>query len=92
MAKSKTLKLEAGAKIRIKEGVSMPETPELSIAGWTGIVVESQGRGDALKYIVQWDEASLAQIPESYRTKCESQGVCHDMACLSASHVESVLS
>ena len=69
----------------------MPEAPDLSIGGWTGSVVESQGRGDALKYIVHWDNATAARVPAAYQAKCESQGLCTDMVCLSAADIEPAL-
>ena len=66
----------------------MPENESLSIGGWTGMIIESSGRGDAMKYIIQWDAATQAKIPESYKTQCESQNLCTDMACINAADVE----
>src|SRR5262245_18850130 len=55
MAKSKSSKLSAGTPIRVNQGVTMPEFPQVDISGWTGAVSESQGRGADIKYIVEWD-------------------------------------
>lgn len=68
----------------------MPEFSELSIAGWTGEVVEATGSGDKLKYIVEWDAATLTKIPDAYKQQCESQNLCTEMACLGAADVEEV--
>jgi hypothetical protein len=90
MAKRKPSKLAAGAAIRVRDGVLMPEFAELPIGGWSGRVVESTGSGDKLKYIVEWDAPTQDRIPDAYKQQCESQGLCTDMACLVAADVEAV--
>lgn len=89
MASRKHSKLTTGAAVRVKPGVAMPEFPEVDISGWTGVISESQGRGGDVKYIVEWDGATLARMPEAYRARCESQGLYHGMACLPGGDVES---
>lgn len=90
MASSKFSKLSAGARIRVHDGVSMPEFAGVDISGWTGSIVESQGRGADIKYIVEWDADALARMPESYRRHCDSQGLYAGMACLPGSDVSAV--
>lgn len=87
MAKSKTSKLGAGARIRVNDGVSMPEFAEIDISGWTGSVAESQGKGADVKYIVEWDAATLARMPDAYRQHCDAQGLYAGMACLAGGDV-----
>ena len=65
----------------------MPEFPDVDISGWTGSVAESQGRGADVKYIVEWDAATLVRMPESYRQHCESHGLYAGMACLPGQEV-----
>jgi hypothetical protein len=89
MAKSKTSKLGAGARIRVNDGVSMPEFADIDISGWTGSVAESQGRGPDVKYIVEWDAATLSRMPESYRRHCDAHGLYAGMACLPGQDVAS---
>jgi len=88
MAKRKPSKLPAGSPVKVREGVTMPEFPELVIGGWTGKVIESQGSGEKLKYILEWDAAIQAQLPAAYTQQCESQGLCTDMVCLNAADLE----
>ena len=88
MGKAKSSKLAAGSPVRVVSGVAMPEFPAVDISGWTGSVCESQGKGDAMKYIIEWDAAALSQMPAEYREHCDLQGLCHEMACLPAATLE----
>jgi len=82
MAKSKNSKLGAGARIRVNDGICMPEFADVDISGWTGFVAESQGKGADVKYIVEWDAATLARMPDAYRQHCDAHGLYAGMACL----------
>lgn len=82
MAKSKSSKLGPGSPIRVNDGVTMPEFPQVGIAGWTGAVIESQGRGADIKYIVEWDSATCSRMPSEYVAYCEQHGLTAQMACL----------
>ena len=89
MAKKKTSdELAAGTRIRIKSGTMVPEFPEIACGGWTGTVVEASGKKPNTKYVIEWDDATLAAIPEAYVRACEAQGLYHRMACLEGSTVE----
>lgn len=87
MAKKKASRSFEGQTIRVKDGVTMPEFAEVSIAGWTGTIVES-GAGDAPQLIIEWDAASMAKMPESYNAHCDAQGLYSGMACLPFDQVE----
>lgn len=87
MSPKKSTKLSAGATISVNDGVTVPEFPEIDASGWTGMVLEAQGRGATLKYIIEWDDATLAKIPQHYVDHCESNGLLHSMACFPASDV-----
>ena len=89
MAKRKASRSWEGQSIRVKDGVTMPEFAEVSIAGWTGTIVES-GAGDTPPLIVEWDSASLAKLPARYQEHCDSQGLYSGMACLPFDQVEIV--
>lgn len=88
MPRGKTSKPTAGQRVRVVEGVTMPEFPDLSIAGWEGVVMETSGSGSKMKVILEWDAGALSVMPEHYRNHCESQGLVSAMACLPASAVE----
>lgn len=83
MAKKATGKLKAGAKICVKPGMTAPELPDVSIAGWTGVISETAGKKSDPKYMVEWDEATLAQMPATYVQLCEDKQLYYRMACLS---------
>lgn len=88
MAKQKSRKLAAGAAVRVKSGVNLPEFPQQPIGGWTGTVAEQRGRGADLQYIIEWDEATIAAMPQSYRDHCETHHLFFRMVCLAADQVE----
>lgn len=88
MAKRGQPILESGTAVRVKDGVSLPEFPEVSIAGWTGEIIESKGRGAKLQYIVQWDRATIDQMSQAYRDQCEERGLFFEMVCLPRDQVE----
>lgn len=88
MAKRKAAKVGSGTKVRVKEGVEMPEFSGLSIAGWEGTVLETQGKGPDQNIILEWSQTSLDQMPQAYKDHCESQGLFFGMACLPLSTLE----
>ncbi|MBX3439771.1 MAG: hypothetical protein KF861_19935 [Planctomycetaceae bacterium] len=87
MANKKSGKLAPGATVRVLDGVTLPEFPQQSIAGWTGAIAEQKGRGADIQYIIEWDDATVDAMPESYRAHCEQHGLYFKMACLPASQV-----
>lgn len=87
MGKRRSSKPSAGDRVRVNEGVTMPEFPTLEIGGWLATVAETQGRGASAKVILLWDHSAIAVMPEEYRSQCESQNMLHTMACLMMSDV-----
>ena len=87
MAKRQSSKPKAGQRVRVKDGITMPEYPDIDIAGWTGMVLETQGRGSDSKVILEWDDPALEAMPASYREECESKQMLYTMACLAMSDV-----
>lgn len=89
MAKKKTVAgLPTGTLVRVKQGVMSPEFPEVSIAGWTGSVMESTGKPPTMSYIVEWDQQTLSAMPAEYVQKCEAQQLYHRMASLAETDLE----
>jgi hypothetical protein len=90
MAKKKSAGGLDGSRIRVKPGVQSPEFPEISLAGWTGVVTELTGKAPDQKVIIEWDSQTLAAMPAEYISKCESGQLYHVMASLNESDVEAV--
>jgi hypothetical protein len=88
MVNKKSDELAVGANVRVKAGTTMPEFPDVACGGWTGKIVETSGKKPNTKYFVEWDEATLGSMPESYLKLCEAQGLYHRMACLDGSVFE----
>jgi len=88
--KKPTVKLKVGSRIRVLESVVSPDFKDVSFAGWTGRIVEMSGKKPPLKYFIEWDEPVVAQMPESYVSRCEQQQIYYRWACLSDADFESV--
>jgi hypothetical protein len=91
MAKKKATGGLEGTRIRVKPGVNSSEFPEISLAGWSGTVVESSGKPPIQSIIVEWDATTLSSMPVDYLSKCESQQLYHVMASLAAADVEPLI-
>ena len=88
MGKRKSGRHPLGTKIRVKAGVNSPDFPEISFAGWTGTLVEYSGKKAAPKLMIEWDKATLSEMPPAYLEQCEEKQLYHLMACLEQEHVE----
>ena len=87
---AKKTKLAAGARIRLKPVVKIPEVPEVDAQGWSGRIVESKGRGASLQYIIEWDEETEANMPKEFVEACEQASLFYKMACLPHTDVEAI--
>lgn len=88
MSAPKPAKLAAGSPIRIKPGVTIPEFPDVEAGGWTAMVVETKGKGADMKCIVEWDDATISRIPQSYKDHCEKIGLYYMMACFAMTDID----
>ncbi|HUG90855.1 MAG TPA: hypothetical protein VML55_08485 [Planctomycetaceae bacterium] len=79
---------DVGASVRVKPGVTAPEFPDVSCAGWTGRVAERVGKKADPKYVVAWDEATLAALPPGYRERCEQKSLLFEMSCFAADELD----
>ena len=86
--KKATSKLAAGARIRIKPGVTVPEFPDVVCAGWTGSISELIGKKTDPKYVIEWDDSVVAAMPPAYIAKCEESGLYYRMACFTSDDIE----
>lgn len=84
MGKKASSAIKAGSNIQVKEGVCVPEFPEICCEGWTGMVVEVRGKKVSERtYILEWDDETVNKMPSAYKSQCEEQGFFFKMACLS---------
>ncbi len=88
MSAPKQAKLAAGSRITIKPGVTIPEFPDVDAGGWSGMVVETKGKGADMKCIVEWDDQTVGLIPQSYKDHCEKTGLYFMMACFPLSEID----
>ena len=79
-----------GSQVKIKEGVSAPDLPEFTLAGWTGTVMERAGKKNARKYMIEWDQSTLDRMPPKYLKQCQEQKLYHLMVCLTGDALETV--
>ena len=77
-----------GDHVRVKSGVVAPELADVSCAGWTGRIMERVGKKAEPKYVVGWDESTLAALPQGYREQCEQTGLLYEMSCFAAGELE----
>lgn len=83
-------KLPPGTRVRVAEGTPMPEFPGIDIGGRTASVLEVRGRGEQLKYTLQWTADALAAMPADFVEMCEARQLRHELVCLPARSVAAV--
>lgn len=88
MSNSSTGKLAIGSRVRVKGGVTSPDFPDVSFAGWTATIMELSGKKPNQKFIVEFDDAIIAAMPPDYLQRCEEQRLLYTMACLAADQIE----
>lgn len=89
MATRKTAdKLPVGARIVVRDGVDSPDFPDVSFAGWIGVVVEHSGPKSGPRYIVEWDDETVGGMPDDYLSRCEEQQLFGRMACLERDQID----
>lgn len=80
--------LRAGMAIKVKDGITAPDLPEFSIAGWSGTITEVSGKKTARRYFIEWDSATLDAMSSDYTDACEERQLYHLMTCLTADQIE----
>jgi hypothetical protein len=80
--------IPVGTPIRVREGVTAPEFPGVSCAGWTGVVRDHIGPKASPQIVVEWDEATLAVIPPAYKDQCEERNLLYTMSCFAEADLE----
>ncbi len=82
--------IPVGTIIRVKDGVISPEFPDVSYAGWAGSVVELTGKKSSRKYVIEWDDQTIDDMPTGYRDLCEESSLFYRMACFDAKQIERI--
>lgn len=90
MAGKTMTKLAAGMKVRVKEGVPVPEFPERTCSHWTGEIVDLIGKKSAPKYVIQWDDETVAGFDDEYIKACEEKNLYHLMGCFEIDDLEEI--
>ena len=81
-------KLAVGSRVRVKEGVSSPDFPDVSFAGWIATIIELNGKKPNQKFILEFDDSVVAAMPPEYLVRCEEQRLLYTMACLADDQLE----
>ena len=90
MSNSSTSKPAVGSRVRVKAGVTSPDFPDVSFAGWTATILELSGKKPNQKFIIGFDDAVVAAMPPDYLSRCEEQRLLYTMACLTADQLEAM--
>jgi hypothetical protein len=62
---------KVGDKVRVKQGITDVEYPDMPMGGWAGAISEIHKGG---MYTVQWSQETLAAIHPVFKTRCERDG------------------
>jgi hypothetical protein len=90
MSNKATSPLSVGTRVRVKHGVTAPEVPDICCAGWVGNIIELLGKKAQVKYIIEWDNSTIDEMPADYIDRCEEQGLYFKMSCLEREDIEAV--
>ena len=88
MSSSTPGKWTVGSRVRVKAGVTSPDFPEVSFAGWAATIVELSGKKPNQKFILEFDDSVVAAMPPDYLQRCEEQHLLYTMACLTGDELE----
>lgn len=66
---------EAGAKVRVKQGVRDPDFADIPLGCWAGTVKEVERAKGGTTYLIAWDRATLRGMHPIYRKRCERDGL-----------------
>src|SRR3954447_2019128 len=66
---------EAGARVRVRSGVTVPDFPDIPLGGWAGAIETVEIVDDQITYEVEWDRKTLDGMHPVYRKRCERDGL-----------------
>ena len=73
-----------GTRVKIKEGVSSVEFPDISMQHWGGRILKRSKR----LYMLVFDETTLHGMPREYIERCQRRQMAYRYAYLKTSEVE----
>src|SRR5437660_5325253 len=65
----------AGAQVRVKPGISLPDFPDIPLGGWAGTISEVDQRSAPPTYLIEWNKHTLDHMHPVYRKRCERDGL-----------------
>ncbi len=64
------MEFKVGDSVKIKKGIRCPDDESLSIAGWQGWIIDTDG--DLVG--IRWDSLTLKTLPKKYIRYCDEEG------------------
>jgi len=86
MNESQKPEVRVGDRVRVKPGVTDLVSSELVLAGFTGVVAETDG--DMRR--IDWDRDTMAAMPENYRQRWKEDAMPTDHLWLPADDLEPI--
>jgi len=83
-----TGKLSVGTSVRVKQGVTAPDVPEVDVAGWTGTITQVKKSKNGPQCFVEWHAATVDAMPAEDLQICQDRMLYHLMACFSNDDLE----
>ena len=65
----------AGARVRIKPGITVPDFEDIPLGGWAGTIQEVDQRSTPPTYLIAWNKHTLDHMHPVYRKRCERDGL-----------------
>jgi len=70
-----TARWQTGAQVRVKQGTTDPDFPDIPLGGWTGTISEVDQRSIPPTYLIEWNKYTLDHMHPVYRNRCERDGL-----------------
>ena len=69
------IRFKVGDHVRVRQGVTDVDYPDMSLGGWAGTVARIYSNG---LYLVRWSQETLENAPAVYRQRCKRDGKTFD--------------
>ncbi len=69
-------------RVRVKYGTADPDFPDIPLGGWAGTVAEVSDDGKSHRYLIEWNQFTLDNMPSIFRKRCERDGLDEESSCL----------
>jgi hypothetical protein len=78
----------AGAQVRVKPGMTVPDFEEIPQGGWAGTIGKVDQRSEPPKYLIECDRHTLDHMHPLYRKRWERDALELESTWLSAEDIE----